>query len=494
MVSATKTISVHQSKRPKWSTDWLWHLELIWLMVLAIPVLLPGLLIANHWQRYLVFALFLFWPFRRFFTSSETPNTRLSLAIKVLICWLPINILTAGTSVAAVNAVGYLLFGIALYGACIHHPWLVQRPLHLSKFLLVITTALLLAIPFVQWKSSFRLFYVPFYDWFSQNPFSIGEQIHANVFAGALIVLLPIVIALALPPREQQYRIQLATDHNQKEADIYHVHLYRKRQILPLIATLLSVIMVFLLILTQSRGAYLATSVAVAIIFLMRWRRLVYAIPVVALCIGVLIYQIGLDTIFSILGADNTFGGADWRTTVWHTSWRAFQDFPWTGIGIGNFKEVMGLLYPNPIVTSPSATHAHNLLLQIGLDLGLPGLIAWLTFYVTMIVMTVTVLYRTHTPAKSASRLNIDWDIDWDGQAFYASIDVGVTISKRRFIHDLMSAERTRQHHWALATGCLAALIALQIHGLLDAVTWGNKLAFIPWLLFAQVTILYRKS
>jgi len=33
--------------------------------------------------------------------------------------------------------------------------------------------------------------------------------------------------------------------------------------------------------------------------------------------------------------------------------------------------------------------------------------------------------------------------------------------------------------------------MGMQVHGLLDAVTWGNKLAFIPWLIFAQITLLY---
>ena len=35
-------------------------------------------------------------------------------------------------------------------------------------------------------------------------------------------------------------------------------------------------------------------------------------------------------------------------------------------------------------------------------------------------------------------------------------------------------------------------LMGMQVHGLLAAVTWGNKLAFIPWLIFAQITLLYR--
>jgi len=47
--------------------------------------------------------------------------------------------------------------------------------------------------------------------------------------------------------------------------------------------------------------------------------------------------------------------------------------------------------------------------------------------------------------------------------------------------------------HWALAAGVTAGLIAMIVHGLVDAVAWGTKLAFIPWLLYAQaVTIRLR--
>jgi len=80
----------------------------------------------------------------------------------------------------------------------------------------------------------------------------------------------------------------------------------------------------------------------------------------------------------------------------------------------------------------------------------------------------------------------------WDGQAIIAPPDVGINVSTKRFMRQLVHLERTRQQHWALAAGCLAALVGMQVHGLLDAVTWGNKLAFIPWLIFAQITLLYR--
>jgi hypothetical protein len=42
-----------------------------------------------------------------------------------------------------------------------------------------------------------------------------------------------------------------------------------------------------------------------------------------------------------------------------------------------------------------------------------------------------------------------------------------------------------------LAIGAAGSLAGMLIHGLLDAVTWGTKLSFLPWLLFALITQLF---
>ncbi|MEZ4617223.1 MAG: O-antigen ligase family protein [Caldilineaceae bacterium] len=271
------------------------------------------------------------------------------------------------------------------------------------------------------------------------------------------------------------------------EVKVLQLHIQRRRPYGRIVATGLVIFMATLLLLTQSRGAYLATATALGLLGVLRWRRLFALLPIFAIGVGITIYQLGWSRIFDLLGSDNTFGGAGFRTVIWHADQRALHDFFWTGIGLGRFTEVMRLLYPSPIIQSPSATHAHNLLLQIGLDLGGPGLLAWLGLYLTLIGMTIAVLRRTASPTGSAESL----DATWDGTQFIAPPHVDVTISTRRFVRRLTKVERRRQQQWLLAAGCLAALVGIQIHGLLDAVTWGNKLAFIPWLLFALVTLLY---
>ncbi|HET90372.1 MAG TPA: hypothetical protein ENN99_06495 [Chloroflexi bacterium] len=126
----------------------------------------------------------------------------------------------------------------------------------------------------------------------------------------------------------------------------------------------------------------------------------------------------------------------------------AVQDFPFTGLGLGTFERVVAVLYPlflNPAGTVP---HAHNLFLQVAVDLGLPGLIAYLALL---------------------------------GLTFYCAF------SARRVFR-----RRGEAGLDGLSAGCIAALVGMGVHGLIDAAAWGRiKLAFIPWIVIGLAAALY---
>ena len=62
---------------------------------------------------------------------------------------------------------------------------------------------------------------------------------------------------------------------------------------------------------------------------------------------------------------------------------------------MGAFRQAANLLYPF-FLAGPDADipHAHNIFLQVGADLGLPGLIAWLALVVLLVCVAAWQVYR----------------------------------------------------------------------------------------------------
>src|SRR5439155_23205740 len=73
----------------------------------------------------------------------------------------------------------------------------------------------------------------------------------------------------------------------------------------------------------------------------------------------------------------DALGGLDGRLEVWLRAVIAIQDFAFTGIGLGGFSSVIPAIYPYFLSGPETVPHAHNLFLQIGVDLALPGLLAF---------------------------------------------------------------------------------------------------------------------
>ncbi len=123
------------------------------------------------------------------------------------------------------------------------------------------------------------------------------------------------------------------------------------------------------------------------------------------------------------------------RVEIWSRALYALQDFPFTGVGLGTFRRVVNLLYPLFLIPADiDIAHAHNIFLQVGLDLGLGGLVAY------------------------GALLLVAGAVAWQA----------------------MRGEDKRRGHIAL--GLLAALIGLHVYGLADALALGSKPGLAFWL------------
>ncbi len=189
--------------------------------------------------------------------------------------------------------------------------------------------------------------------------------IHPNELGGALALIVPLTLALAVAALRGGIGWQWAS---------------RRMLVGFLVAVLL--LEAGVLVLTQSRSAFAGVAAGVWIVgawvvvgFGMRRRRFVPAAILFGFLTAVGVW--GAAILVSNWAAAS--GGAGLqslagRLELWERGVWMLQDFPFTGIGAGQFELVVRALYPTLLVpASEPLPHVHNLFIQTGLDLGLPG-------------------------------------------------------------------------------------------------------------------------
>jgi putative inorganic carbon (HCO3(-)) transporter len=280
--------------------------------------------------------------------------------------------------------------------------------------LMLAGVALALAAPFiVDWTLAAKTPIIPA-EIYSNFRLLLSDSVNTNVMAGALVILLPLPLALLL------FRPSPASAWER-------------------ILALASFIIVFVvLFLTQSRSAWFAGVLSLGVVLMARWRRLIVpALVLAVIAVVVFAFNAALrEQFIALFAGGSQINGLDQRIEIWTRGWYMIQDFMFTGIGMGSFQQVTELLYPL-IITPAGIPHAHNLFLQVAVDLGIPGLIAWLGILANVILACIT-LIRSREPYLRAA-----------------------------------------------GAGLLASNVALCVHGLTDAVTWGMvRTAPLVWALW----------
>ncbi len=261
---------------------------------------------------------------------------------------------------------------------------------------------------------------------------------HPNQVAGTLLYGLPLMIVVTAG----QWR-------NRAHSFFY----YRG-----LTLTLL-VLLVFLA--TQSRAGLLGLGLGLGIIALVRlaWGRWLL---LGALLLFILSYPLLPPALFELIsdappiaavGGTTSLG---FRQEVWTQAINAAHDFPFTGVGLGTFRNVVRLLYPLNVAFDYDIAHAHNFFLQSALDFGLPGLIALLAIYLVAIVRCIAIIRRGNV----------------------------VTVSDQG---DIRTSATVRPDLRLLGLGLLSVLVAQSIYSQLDAVAMGAKTNFLFWYLLALI-------
>lgn len=264
-----------------------------------------------------------------------------------------------------------------------------------------------------------------------------------NELAGALVWLAPLFITLT---------IVIAR---------LHWHWSRLAGLMLFVATLF---ILGVLVLTQSRGGYLGLAGCFMLMQIFavshRWRRLGLVILLVGLVVGIGIVVVQPNSLEGLITGGNPSDTTDpvaviesvnGRVEVWSRALYGIQDFPFTGMGMNTFRKVVTVLYPFFLI-SPDVdiAHAHNEFLQAGLDLGIPGLIAFVAIYLIAFWMLIQI---------------------WRG-ASQSSRGAGLR---------------------AVALGFGGGLVAHMVYGMTDAVALGAKPGFIFWMMLGLIAALYEQ-
>jgi len=148
------------------------------------------------------------------------------------------------------------------------------------------------------------------------------------------------------------------------------------------------------LLATGSRGAMLGLAFAAFVFVLVADHRL---IPLMLLAVAALPFvlpeSIWVRFVAIVNGTDTS---SLYRVAIYSSCFRMLKDYWLTGIGVGSFS----LIYPLYFFTAANSYHAHNLFLQVGLELGVVGF----AVFILLLIFWCQRLYRAIPGAEKPRR------------------------------------------------------------------------------------------
>ena len=234
------------------------------------------------------------------------------------------------------------------------------------------------------------------------------------------------------------------------------------------------------ILLTQSRGAYIGIAFAILMMIFFGIPKNWKCVFLVGLAILIIVSGMFLSAALEKtrgglsnigLAEDSAFSldSLQMRFVIWSSAIKGIQDFPFTGMGMNTFRTLIGVLYPNSENNSYLGLgHAHNEFLQAGLDLGIPGMIAFISLYISAFWMLVKT-WKTSFLLKNDQKIN-----NQDNE-------------RRSKLGILTKGPAIRTIVLGLGGGLLAHLL----YGFTDAVALGAKPGFVFWMLLAMIAGLF---
>jgi putative inorganic carbon (HCO3(-)) transporter len=426
-----------------------WIVDYDWLVLLLI---LPAALFGGLAALSLLLLVPLLWSLRKLVYGRFFVSTPLDLPLLLLFFMVLVSLAATSGGLVSGPKIAGLIYGLALFYAVVAfagRSW--DRLLVASGGLLICGLAVAaLGLLGIGWSAK-QAAWAPLLGHLPQLITLPGAPsgVNANEVAGALLWALPPTLAVAVA--------------GLRRGNPLPERLGRRSWTLLLALIWLGVLCggaVFLL--AQSRSGLLGLLFALLLLGVAgrgyRWPAVALALLVVGGLVGAAgMFLVSADPpqVQELSGNPAALGldSLEGRLEIWGRAVYGIEDFPLTGLGLGAFRQVGPILYPL-FFAGPGTdiAHAHNLFMQTALDLGLPGLVA----FVALWLVAAAMLWRT-----------------WQA--------VG---------RPAVSAHQTWLQFLALGFG--GALLGTFVYSLTDAIALGARPGFIFWLLLGLIAGLHR--
>ncbi len=374
--------------------------------------------------------LVLLWIARLVMPGEMPQSTPVDMLILILLLWLPLSLRVSTNWALSLPKVYGLILGVAFYYAVVNHVKSRQDLAFGAFWLAIVGLGIAVAgMVGTDWAQGKITALGGIYDRLPRIlqgiPRSIAGGFARNGVGGTLTLVIPLLTSLLL--NRSAFRDELGS------------HLNGWYQRIVIIALVLSLTT---LALTQSRGALLGTTIGLAALAVLRERRWLWAmVPVLVGLAVLLVLGYGPALAESVLRLDGQSGTLASRLEVWQRGLWMLQDFPFTGVGIGTYNQIAHSLYPFFIAAPEEVVaHSHNTLVQVGVDLGVPGLIAFAALLTGFVIAAV--------------------------RAYRSTAHAGIQ---------------------ALVSGLGLGMLAHQVFGLTDAFILGTKPGVLLWVYIALV-------
>ncbi len=409
----------------------------VWREGFALALAAPFLILATRWWWVGLAIIAAAWFARRQATGRWTERTPFDLPFLLIIASTPLALWASVDRGLAMVLITRVLFGMAVVYGVVNAiesekgVWWGLLGLSLLGILVTVVAALGMESP---WQKMFDLSVVYGFLPHSLHRLPNGNETyylragyHPNTIGGMLAMLIPVGVGLLMAApawirRPGRYRLLLSVG---------------------------VLLMGGMLLITQSRTAWVAAAAALALLAFRRGRRWLVLLPLMALAAGAILFLRQTSAQFSFL----VTGG---RGAVWSQAWALIRLYPFTGTGLDPYPLVAEfhfpyyLIFDNPVVLNLAPAdrlwvHAHNFWLQTWLDFGIVGLLGAVGLFVAW--------------GRMAVRL-------------------------------VLASPRSVPRAWVF--GLLASFVAFAIFGLTDGPFFYRKMTLVLWPVLGLTVCLYR--